>query len=294
MDLGLLELFCVVFEERGFSKAAARLNLTQPTISEHIRTLEEQFGTPLFDRTGRQVRPTGAGELLYKHGRHLIDLRRTIHEAMSDYLHSLEGELRISASTIPGEYLLPRILGRFHKQYPKVEVLVSISDTERVHRDIEGFSADLGFAGARIHDGDLQFERFASDNLILVVPKSSRWGKRHELSLNELRSVPLLVREPGSGTRAIFERKLKTLGYSLSDFNVLAQLGSTASIKEAVGAGVGVSITSSVAVRHELRCGLMRQVRILELGRLRRDFYIVRNKRRTPSPSSKALLHFIR
>jgi DNA-binding transcriptional LysR family regulator len=294
MDLGLLELFCVVYEERGFSKAAARLNLTQPTISEHIRTLEEKFGTPLFDRTGRQVRPTGAGELLYKYGRQLSDVRRTILEAMSNYLHSLEGKLRISASTIPGEYLLPRILGRFHKKYPKVEVLVSVSDTERVHRDVEEFSADLGFAGARIHDGDLQFERFASDNLILVVPRSSRWAKLSELSLKEVRAVPLLVREEGSGTRAILERRLKALGYGLSDFNVVAQLGSTASIKEAVGAGVGVSITSSIAVRHELRCGLMRKVRIRELGSLRRDFYIVRNKRRTPSPSSKALLDLFR
>ena len=145
-----------------------------------------------------------------------------------------------------------------------------------------------------IEHRDLEFTKFASDRLVLVVSNSKRWSGIDAISLKDLTKLPFLIREPGSGTRVVLERKLKELGYSLGDFTVVAQLGSTAAIKEAVSADVGVSITSSVAVRHETHCGLMRRIKIRELKALARDFFIVRNKKRTPLPSSEAFLQFIK
>ena len=136
MDLRLLEIFCAVYEEGGFSKAGSRLHLTQPTISGHIKSLEEYFGTPLFDRLGRIIQPTAAGELLYEQSRFIQERKKSITERMSKFLNGLEGKLHIGASTIPGEYLLPPIIGRFHKAYPKVEISMAVSDTQSVLRDV--------------------------------------------------------------------------------------------------------------------------------------------------------------
>src|SRR5437867_81537 len=293
MDLRLLEIFCAVYEEGGFSKAGSRLHLTQPTISGHIKSLEEYFGTPLFDRLGRIIQPTAAGELLYEQSRFIQERKKSITERMSKFLNGLEGKLHIGASTIPGEYLLPPIIGRFHKAYPKVEISMAVSDTQSVLRDVERRRVELGFAGARLEDGDLQFEKFASDRLILVVPNNKTWAGINSISLKELLEVPLVVREPGSGTRAIFERKLLELRHTLGEFNIVAQLGSTAAIKQGVTANVGISITSSVAVQHETSCGLMKEVKIREIKSLERDFFIVRNRKRTPSPTCEALLEMV-
>jgi DNA-binding transcriptional LysR family regulator len=293
MDLRLLEIFCAVYEERGFSKAAKRLHLTQPTISGHIRSLEDTFGTPLFDRLGREIQPTRAGELLYEHGRHILEIKKTITEGMSKFLNRLAGRLHLSASTIPGEYLLPTIIGRFHKKYPNVDVIAAISDTQRVVKDVEQGRIELGFVGAQIEDGGLEFRKFAFDRLVLVVPNNKRWLGVRAISLNDLTHVPFLVRESGSGTRVVLERKLAELGYSIGDFNIVAQLGSTTAIKQAINADVGVSIISNVAVKHELHCKLMREVRIQEMKTLERDFFVVRNARRTPSPACQAFLEFV-
>lgn len=293
MDLRLLEIFCAVYEERGFSKAAARLHLTQPTISGHIRSLEDYFGAPLFDRLGREIQPTRAGEMLYEHGRDILQIKKTITEGMSKFLNRLEGRLHIGASTIPGEYLLPMIIGRFHTEYPNVEITAAISDTERVVKEIEKGRIELGFVGAQVDTSDLEFRQFASDQLVLIVPGNKRWAGVKSLSLKELVKTPMLLRESGSGTRVVFERKLAELGYNLRDFNIVAQLGSTAAIKQAVISGVGVSVISNVAVRHEIHCRLVREVRLHELRSLERHFFVVRNRKRTPSPICQAFLEFV-
>jgi DNA-binding transcriptional LysR family regulator len=293
MDLRLLEIFCAVYEERGFSKAAARLHLTQPTVSGHIKVLEEYFGTPLFDRLGREIQPTRAGELLYEHGQHILTIKKTIREGMSKFLNRLEGKLHLGASTIPGEYLLPPIIGSFHKAYPNVAVAVTISDTQRVIRDVEQGRVELGFVGARTEDGNLSFKKFASDQLVLIAPTSKPWAEVKSISLGDLTKLPMLIRESGSGTRTVLERKLAELGCSLSDFNIVAQLGSTTAIKQAVHADVGVSFISKVAVRHETHCRLVKEVRVRELKTIERDFFVVRNKKRTSSPVCEAFLESV-
>lgn len=293
MDLRLLEIFCCVYEERSFSRAAQRLHLTQPTISGHIKSLEEYFGISLFDRLGREVRPTRAGELLYEHGHRIVDMKRRAIEGMHRFLGRLEGDLHLSTSTIPGEYLLPSMLGRFRKRYPHIRVAMTISDTQAVIAQVERGDIEIGLVGARVNDSTLQFREFATDRLILVAPRTARWDRIRALSLDQLRNEPLLIREPGSGTRIVLERTLARHGYQLGDFNVVAQLGSTTAIKEAIKANVGLSILSHLAVQTEMAAGLVKAIRIREIKRLERHFFIVTNRRRTKSPLSEAFLEFL-
>jgi DNA-binding transcriptional LysR family regulator len=294
MDLRLLEIFCCVYEERSFSKAAQRLYLTQPTVSGHIKSLETYFGTPLFDRLSREIKPTRAGELLYEHGRRIVEMKKAMTERMGRFLNRLEGRLHLGASTIPGEYLLPPIVGQFRQAFPEVQVSLRISDTKAIIQDVEEGRVELGFVGARVSDRHLEFKKFAADRLILVVPHTPKWEKTKSISLQELLSEPLVIREPGSGTRIMFERKLEALGYTLEDFNVVAQLGSTTAIKEAIKAGVGVSILSHLAVKTELAASLVSEVRIREVKTLERDFFTVVNTRRIRSPLCEAFLEHIK
>lgn len=284
MDLKLLEIFCCVFEEGSFSRAAERLGLTQPTISEHIKTLETFFGTPLFDRLGRHIHATGAGEVLYARGRSVVDLKQSVVDAMHQYLDRLEGELRIGASNIPGEYLLPRVIGHFHDKHPKIRVRVIIGDSEQIVEGVIDGSYELGFVGSRPRVGGLEAEPFASDRLVLAVPRQKIWDGVEQISLRQLAQRPLLIRESGSGTRVELEHWLHDHGAALADFNIVAELGSTAGIKEAIKAGVGASILSDLAVADDVAGGVMRIVRIREMGTLKRDFYRVLDPRRIASP----------
>lgn len=292
MDLRLLEIFCAVYEEGGISKAAERLHLTQPTVSEHIKTLEEYFGTPLFDRLGRGIQPTRAGDLLYEHSRRIVEIKKNITEGMAKFLNRLAGRVLIGASTIPGEYLLPPLVGRFHRAYPQVEIALMISDTAQVIRQVQEGQVDVGCVGAQGEDSDLEFTRFASDRLILIAPPTRRWEKLKRLSLAELARLPLVIREPGSGTRAVFQRVLRERGYYLEEFHIVAQLSSTTAIKQAVMAGLGLSVISHRAVRHELQCRLLRSIPLRDLPVLTRDFFFVRHPRRTLSPLGETFLEF--
>lgn len=290
MDLRQLEVFRAVCEERSFSRAAERLELTQPTVSGHIKALERYFGVPLLDRLGRQTVPTRVGEFLYRQSLQMLELKRLALEGMSRLLGGLEGDLRLGASTIPGEFLLPELIGRFHASHPKIHITVEISDSQGVIEAVGAGRVDLGFAGARLEDGELEFKPFAADHLVLAVPAAGRWRKARSASFDELRAAPLVIRERGSGTRFVIEERLGELGHVLRGFNVVAELGSTAAVKEAIKAGVGWSILSDLSLRTETAAGVIRTLPIAGVEPWRRDFYVVLDPRRTTSPTAETFL----
>lgn len=290
MDLRLLEIFCYVYEERSFSKAAEKLLLTQPTISDHINSLESQIKTKLFDRLGRKIRPTPTAEILYSYGKQILELKTAAAEGMNKFLKRLEGKLRVGGSTIPGEYVLPKIVGEFRKTFPHVEVHIKIADTKDIIAELLAGSIEIGFVGAEMNEPHLQFTRFGGDTLLLVVPNSGEWARRTTISARELIKKPFIVRESGSGTRMMFERCLKEHGYRLEDFNIVAEMGSTSAVKEAIKAGIGISVLSSIAVQLEMRAGILRSVRFRECRNITRDFFMVSDKRRFLSPLCEAFI----
>ncbi|MCP3960430.1 MAG: LysR family transcriptional regulator [bacterium] len=294
MDLRLVEIFCCVYEEKSFSKAAERLGLTQPTISGHIKALEEYFEAPLFDRLGRAIGPTAAGDVLYEHGRRIVEMKRVTIEAMDCFFNRLEGRLRLGASTIPGEHILPAIIGRFREAYPRIQVSLAIHDTREIVDWVTRGEVELGFVGAQLANPRLEFREFTADRLMLVAPPTAFWEPYDQgISLDELRKAPLLLREPGSGTRMILEQRLFELGHRLDEFQVVAELGSTTAIKEAVKAGLGASFVSSLSVEDELKEGWMRRIPTRIAEELKRSFYRVTNVERSSSPLREAFLAYL-
>src|SRR5437867_4006525 len=148
MDLRLLEMFCRVFEERSVSRAAKKLGLTQPTISAHLKDFEADVGTRLFDRVGRTIEPTQAGMFLYARAKPMPALKRRIVEEMAQFLNLVEGELVVGASSIPGEYLLPRVVAEFQKQHTAVRARVRVSDSATTVDDLRHGDIQLGVVGA--------------------------------------------------------------------------------------------------------------------------------------------------
>lgn len=294
MDLRLLEVFCRVYAQQSFSRAAKDLRLTQPTVSAHVKELEESLGTPLFNRLGREIQPTEAGRQLYAHAKELVVLKRNVAEKMSDFLGRVEGVLTVGASSVPGECLLPQLMTGFHAVHPAVRTRLYISDTAATLEQVQHGDIELGVVGARTSDADLQFEPLASDTLVLAVPPTSAWQGRERISLKDLRELPLLVREKGSGTRTALEVALANKGLTLDEMNVAAELGSLGAIKEAVKHGYGVSFISDLAVRSERQASLLRLAEVSGLGTIRRTYYTAVSGRRALSPLTKAFLQYLR
>lgn len=292
MDLRQLEVFAGVFEHRSFSRAASALRLTQSTVSEHVRLLEEELGARVFDRLGRETVPTRAGELLYGYARRMLALRGEARQALDQFLGQVTGLLVVGASTIPGEYVLPPLIGRFRERHPRVSVTLQIADTRRIVQALVDGQVDLGVVGAEPSTRGVEARALMADELVAVVPARHPWRARREVAVEDLASEPLVIREAGSGSREALERALEEAGTSLSNMTVIAEMGSTGAIKQAVKAGVGVSVMSRRAVEDECRLGLIGCVGLRGLA-VTRHFYVVTHAARSRSPLCQAFLEFL-
>lgn len=289
LDLNLVEVFCCVYEERNFSKAAQRLSLSQPTISGHIKNLEEYLGTRLFDRLPRQIVPTRAGQLLYQRGCAIIKEKMAALQDLQRFLHRIEGSLIISSNAMPGEYILPRLITSFRVQYPAVRFELKIADPATVCAEVLKGDAELGFACAKTETHDLEFHHFASTDLALVVPHNKEWRHINSITLDRLAEKPFLAREAGAGMRLAVEQKI---GRTLDDFNVAGIFGSDCAVKEALKAGMGVSVLSLLAVQSEIADGELKTVEIEGVDARPIDLFSVINRNITLSPVAETFLDY--
>lgn len=294
MDLRLLEIFCRVYNERSFSRAAKKIGLTQPTVSVHIRDLEETLGTPVFNRLGREIEPTEAGRFLYEHAAPLVSLKRDLMEKMNAFLHRTDGLLTIGASSVPGEHLLPELVAHFHAEHPAAKLRLRISDTADTIDDLRHGDVEIGVVGGKLPDKDLLFESFSSDSLVLLAPNAGPWQGRREVSLQQLHELPLIVREPGSATRTSLERALASRKVNIADLNIVAEIGSMGAIREAVWTGAGASFVSETPVASDFRAGRSHLARVPELGPIVRTYYTVISRKRVLTPLASAFLDFLR
>jgi DNA-binding transcriptional LysR family regulator len=292
MDLRRLEIFVKVAELGSFSRAAEALFLTQPTVSEHVRALEDELGLTLLDRLGRGAAPTRAGQLLLGYARRMLALGREARQAMDQFQGRMSGELTVGGSTIPGEYVLPALIGSFKGKYPDISISLLIGGTAQVLEMLEGGRVEVAMVGARPTQPTLDAREIMADDLVVVVATDHPWAGRSTVTLAELREEPLLVRERGSGTREAFERAVAGAGLRLSAFRVVGEMGSTQAMKQGVRAGIGIALISNRAVTDECRARLLVAVRIEDLA-IERAFYLVTNRDRTRSPLAEAFVHFV-
>jgi len=282
-----LETFAKAAELLSFTAAARALDLTQAAVSQRIQALEGTVGVSLFRRRAGRVALTEAGQLLYPFAERILALHREALAEVTGHKSPLGGELSLAASSIPGEHLLPDLLAAFQGRHPRVRVRATVTDTRAVLSQVQQGEADLGLVGGKMDNPDLEFRCFASDRLALIVPAGHAWSHRRRVSLGQLADQPLILREPGSGSRWCLERALTEAGKSLSDLRVALELGSNEAIKEGVLRGLGLAILSTRAVRGEIDAGKLHTLQIGGLS-LTREMFAVWGRRR-PLPIAARL-----
>lgn len=278
MDIHQLRVFASVYKNRSFSKASEDLHLTQPTISNHIKSLEDEFECKLFDRMGRTIIPTKEAEVLYGQSVEIIQKAEALRESLGELKKEASGKLVIGASTIPGVYLMPRIMTGFQKQYPAISFQILIADSAGIIESISNYELLLGIVGAKIGDEQIDYIPFVDDELIVVSAPMKT--EKKSVTIEELISFPMVFREEGSGTRKEAEKILASQGISFQDMKVAGIFGSTDAVKQAVKAGLGISILSKFSVADELEHGLLEEIRLTDI-QMKRCFYIVTHKKRT-------------
>ncbi len=287
-----LETFSRAAELGSFTGAARALGLTQAAVSQRIQALERALDVPLFHRQGGRVLPTEAGRTLYDFAQRILDLHHEVRRKVAGREAPSGGELRLAASSIPGEHLLPALVSRFGGKYPHVRVSASVSDSLAVFRQVERGEVSLGMVGRKTDSPHLEFRHLAGDRMLLVVPPGHAWGRRKRVAFEQLRGQPLILREVGSGLRHCLEKSLELAGLSTNDLRVILELGSNEAIKEAVLHGVGMAILSVYAVRKELCSGVLHGLEVQGI-RCDRDLYIVRDLRRVLPPPARLFLTFL-
>jgi len=292
MDLWRLHVFCMVVELRSFSKAANKVYLSQPTVSSHIKDLENHFECKLLDRLGRQVVPTKAGTILYSYAMKIIALKQEAENALAEFQGKIRGHLTIGGSTIPGGYILPPLLGIFKNDYPEVVVTLVQGDTATIIRETLEGNVELGVVGAKDRQAQLVQKKIMDDEMFLIVPDNHRWANKRQISMDEVTREPFIMREIGSGSRKSIEQVMEESGYSLDALNVVAEMGSTEAVRQGIKSGVGISILSKRAVAEELADGGLRRVKIKGLS-FKRAFYLIYHKRRTQSPLCRTFIEFL-
>ena len=291
MDIRKLEVFCKVYELRSFSRAGDETYLSQPTVGGHIKSLEDHLGCRLFDRLGKEVVPTRAGDILYEHAVKIIQLREETERAISLFQGKLKGKLLVGGSTIPGDYILPALLGEFRETYPDVVTSLKVGDTKQIVDMVLDAEIEVGMVGARLEHPSVIYHVFQEDELILAAAYGNTFSQRAPLSLGDLTTIPFVLREYGSGTRITLEQALREFSFGLKKFNVVAEMGSTQAVKEAVRAGMGLSILSRRAVEDEIRFNLLVEIPVKGLA-IKRHFYLVTHRSRTMFPICQAFWNF--
>lgn len=293
-DLRQLEIFCRVVELGSVSKAAEVVNLTQSSVSERMGSLEGSIGAKLFDRIGRRNVLTNTGKLLYELALKHLALKEETLQALEGFQGIRRGEVTIGGSTIPGEYILPGVIQRFHKDHPRILLRLRIQDTAEIARDVANGLLSFGVVGAVIENEFLKYETLWQDELVLIASASHHLAKSRSVALSDLVTEPFILRESGSGTRQLLERHISaaTTGKRI-ELNAVAELGSSAAIKAGVLAGLGVSVISARAVKSEVESGKLVILPVAGLEQ-KRSFYLVRDSRRTLSPLSNAFCEFLK
>jgi len=287
MDMKKLDVFCKVVELKSFTKAAEAVRLSQPTVSDHIRTLEEELGQKLLDRLGREVAPTPVGCLLYSYAVKILRLQQETLQALEQFDGNLSGTLSLGASTIPGTYILPRLISRFRDQFPAVKTVVHVSGSRAIARKVMDGEYDLGLVGAIWNEKGLEWIPLFQDTLTPVAPPASPLVRAEPLAVGDLCAQPFIFREPGSGTRKVIAQMLEAHGHRETDLQEVAMLGSNEAVKEGVKAGLGISLLSSRSIAEDVLRGALVALVVEGLSG-ERPFYLIRRRNRAMPPASAA------
>jgi DNA-binding transcriptional LysR family regulator len=250
------------------------LYLTQPAVSLQIKVLEEDLGVQLFDRTGAHITLTAAGSVLLGYAQQVNALLAQTEHDIAALSGEHAGQLALGASTTIAQYVLPRLLGEFCREHPRVHPTLISGNTEQIVEAVKEQKIALGFIEGPARSRDVKTEAFLEDELVLIVSTAHEWAERKAVSCSELAAIPLLMRERGSGTRHVIEMALERLGVKRSSLHIVMELDSTEAIKSAVEAGLGIGFVSRWAIAKDLRLDHSFKIVDVEGLRIKRDFLV--------------------
>ncbi|MEH7804698.1 MULTISPECIES: LysR family transcriptional regulator [Bacillus] len=241
-----LKTFVTVVEEKNFTKAAQKLRISQPSVSLHIKNLEQEFQTVLLNRSPKQLTVTPTGDMLYHRSKQIIRLYEQAKQDIYEHHHLARGKLTIGASFTIGEYVLPQILAEFHQLYPHVDIEVVIDNTEAIASHVRLFHVDIGLIEGQTNDKELTVETFLEDELYIVAPLDHPFAKKKDVTIDQLQNETWITREEGSGTGEYLQHVLKSNGLKARTF---VTFSSNQAIKEAVIHGMGLSVLSKYVLQ---------------------------------------------
>ena len=286
MTLEQLRVFIAVAEKQHVTRAASELNLTQSATSAAIAALERRYGIKLFDRVGRGIVLTQIGRDFLNEARAVVGRAKAAARILDDLAGLKRGSLTLAASQTVANYWLPPRIETFRRTYPGIDLRVRIANTEQVANAVIQGNADLGFVEGEVDEPSLAIRRMEGDSLVIVVGARHRWVGRTRITPQLLTETSWILREPGSGTRSMFEAALKKFDVKLSDLDIRLELPSNEAVRVAVESGDCATAISDLVVVQSLAAGTLHRVKI-DLPK--RSFFALRHKERYASQAEKAL-----
>lgn len=294
LDLRQLETFIQVANSKSFSRAAEKLFITQPTVTNHIQNLERELGTLLINRSGKNISLTDAGSLLYRYAINIVNSCEMAKFDLASYKGRIQGHISIYSSSVPRKYILPDIMHNFLNNYPDVSFTLADNDSKNVTNSILEGDTDFGIVGAKYSSNNLNYINLMEDRLLLITPNNSNYPKPNfsTISLSSVLKDRFILREEGSGTRDLLEEELIKNGISIKNLDVVAYIEDTETIKELVTLGTGVSFISEKAVNEDIKLERYKAYYIEDFN-FARQFYFVYHNKRQLSPLNETFKNFV-
>ncbi|MFJ7408580.1 MULTISPECIES: LysR family transcriptional regulator [unclassified Lysinibacillus] len=289
MQYDALKTFITLVEVNNFTKASEILHISQPSVSLHIKNLEQAFHTTLFIRSPKSVQITPTGEILYKRAKQIMAIAEAAQEDILAYHHSIQGTLIIGASFTIGENILPSILSKLQQQFPQLELQVIIGNTDEIIQFTKLLQVDIGLIEGQAHDNELVIQPFMQDELFIVSASNHPLVKQPSITISQLQRQKWVAREVGSGTRNYLDHLFRTNGLQVHS---LLTISSNQGVKESVIEGLGLSLLSGSVIERDIRNG---DIAILPLAeqRFMRTFSYLHSPTMKNKRNVEALIEFI-
>ncbi len=293
MNLEYLRTFIEVIKASSFSEVAKKLSISQPAVSFQIQKLEQEFGVRLIDRRQKTLVMTEAGKRLLVFAEMFDKEHQRLAHDFEQLKEEVIGNLNIAASTMPGDFILPPILGEFKRRYPTVNIQVAVTDSTRVIETVRSGEYDIGFCGISPEEQELEAVKVAEDEIVLIVFLDHPFAGRRQVSSQELSGEPLIFREPTSGTQRSVEALLLNAGFDLRQCKPTLVLSTTESVITAVEAKAGIAFVSNLAIKKSIALDL---VKVVSVGgvTLKRDFWCIYRKQLVISRLLEEFINFIK
>ncbi len=267
IDVKLITLL-KVYETGNYTRAAEKLSLTQPAVSQHIKQLERELNATIFDRMGTKIKPTAEGRLIIQYAERMVSLYDALQQSLVDRKHVID-RLRVGITHTSESNIVSEVLAKYTERNENIKIIIQTDTISNLYDMLKTYKIDIAIVEGEVPDPDIKSIMLDTDSLVLVVNNDHPLAKKQKVSLDALKSERMILRRANSGTRNLFAAHLESHGLSLEDFNVVLEVDNIATIKDLVRRNYGVSVLARSACLDELRKGKLTALPIENLSMVR-------------------------